>query len=569
MSNSQKPALAIAVEAWRSPYSLKLTPILLTLPISLVSIPLGDGASKPENLAELAFASTIGHIPYWLAVLVGWLVFYRNKSKIQSFALGLIGLTAGASKGLVTQLMIEDMIAGQYSPSDLVKRIAISAISSALTLLILGVISYLLLSARVQFLDLRQQLIASRETAIDLNQQFEKTLGQLVRGLDQRLSAKFLKLTSRLNKNHIDPEAHFQALAALIRDFNRSEVRKTSKELWSPKASDLPLRQTAWLAFRENPLDITLSASLYAIGALLNEWRAFGLTSGLILSILITSGFILAIQACRSLRVTNRLGRFLAPHLVSTITAVFSTTLLTYFQSDRGLNYALLTGALTFFWAESTLFISGWLTTSYRLFNSEISRFAGSINLTRKEIDWLDKKLEVATREIAKYLHGIIQSRSLAYALLLETGTKQSSSQLLERQEAEIVQMLSSPMQMFTLSHESLDAEFQELIDQWQGVIEIQLETKDLNQDLEVLATIQLVREAISNSVKHGMATKARIAIKDQGSIRFIEITDNGTGFQTGEPGLGSMVFNSVSDGKWSLKDTNGQIVFTAELRIT
>ena len=62
------------------------------------------------------------------------------------------------------------------------------------------------------------------------------------------------------------------------------------------------------------------------------------------------------------------------------------------------------------------------------------------------------------------------------------------------------------------------------------------------------------ISEAIANSVRHGLADIVKIQfIKDDSDGFEIQISDNGVGPLSSEPGMGSEIFNLLSKDKWRL----------------
>jgi signal transduction histidine kinase len=99
-----------------------------------------------------------------------------------------------------------------------------------------------------------------------------------------------------------------------------------------------------------------------------------------------------------------------------------------------------------------------------------------------------------------------------------------------------------------------------EIVARWRGFVKMDLAVNidgSLLDQATSSAMLQVVSEAISNSVRHGLARSVSIWIAQPTSDQsFIELTviDDGLGPRSGPTGLGTELFSAVSDGKWEIK---------------
>jgi signal transduction histidine kinase len=162
----------------------------------------------------------------------------------------------------------------------------------------------------------------------------------------------------------------------------------------------------------------------------------------------------------------------------------------------------------------------------------------------------------IQNRDFANYLHGQVQNKLLAVALGLEKGeaTKEELEQALALVE-NILKTLDSGFQ--TLNSGDLESELAKLSNQWFGFVRI---TWNLDSHLKNLETrkrillIQLIDEATSNAIRHGLAKNVFVLAKVLSDQKInLEVIDDGIGPRAGKAGLGSTFFNSVSKGNWDL----------------
>ena len=80
-------------------------------------------------------------------------------------------------------------------------------------------------------------------------------------------------------------------------------------------------------------------------------------------------------------------------------------------------------------------------------------------------------------------------------------------------------------------------------------------------------ALVEVLNEAISNAIRHGMASTISIDIEPVDNSIYITVSDNGLGPTSGKPGLGTKIINEITEGNWSIKTgPNGGAVLKLQL---
>jgi signal transduction histidine kinase len=159
--------------------------------------------------------------------------------------------------------------------------------------------------------------------------------------------------------------------------------------------------------------------------------------------------------------------------------------------------------------------------------------------------------------DMAKYLHGNLQSRLMASALAIEmAGNAQDSKALLTEIE-KARQSIATPFDQFT-SHDlkPVSIELQNLLEMWNGILVTELNfagSDAFSSQSDTRNVIHIVEECFSNSLRHGLATEATIILIATESGISLTVIDNGIGPRNGSPGLGSSLFNSIAGSNWSL----------------
>ena len=113
-------------------------------------------------------------------------------------------------------------------------------------------------------------------------------------------------------------------------------------------------------------------------------------------------------------------------------------------------------------------------------------------------------------------------------------------------------------------SEQSLESAFRGASKAWAGFLNVSIDTFGnlKNWDNHALEIEQVVNEALANSHRHGRATQVVISIRAQDSL-VLEIEDNGIGFTSLKPGLGSEVFQLISGGNFKLENSETGVKMT------
>lgn len=230
-----------------------------------------------------------------------------------------------------------------------------------------------------------------------------------------------------------------------------------------------------------------------------------------------------------------------------------------------------LTGQLLFgYVAEFSPFetiLAVWIWLSQLSF---VSSFLVGVRKNRRKIDselveiYGEKSLERAVRitqaqiqnkDFANFLHGRVQNRLLSVALGLErsTATKDEIADALVAIE-KILNEASADFDSPT--SDDLERGLSKIAMSWNGFVDVSFNIQGTVANMSARQkslVLQVVEEAVSNSVRHGLAKVVNISINLGDSV-LLQIADDGTGPRNGKPGLGSKFFNSVSAGKWKLE---------------
>jgi signal transduction histidine kinase len=169
----------------------------------------------------------------------------------------------------------------------------------------------------------------------------------------------------------------------------------------------------------------------------------------------------------------------------------------------------------------------------------------------------------------AVFIHGKILTRLAATALKLETLAKQENSKAFDETLDTLESLLADPAAQFEETPRDLQAEVNARLEPWQGLLEINLFIDPALQSVKnsrVRDLGEVMEELLSNSIRHGKAKKIDLKLVPSGKNE-IEIVS--TDDSTVEPpakspnaGLGTLIFNLASDGRWSISRQNSATEF-------
>jgi signal transduction histidine kinase len=195
--------------------------------------------------------------------------------------------------------------------------------------------------------------------------------------------------------------------------------------------------------------------------------------------------------------------------------------------------------------------------------------FSQLVQLQRREtterLEDVNKQLEVISsrlsqelwlnrKRMAALLHGPVQA-SLYAAAMGMAQTSNPTAEYLAKVQRDIESALEQLNNPNHLESETLVSVLNQIRDLWSDSVEIKIRIEDeleqaiTNEPLTCEATIELTRELVTNSIKHGKATDVQVNVSSIDSSRFsVEVKDNGTAPDPeAEPGYGTKVLNELS----------------------
>jgi signal transduction histidine kinase len=187
------------------------------------------------------------------------------------------------------------------------------------------------------------------------------------------------------------------------------------------------------------------------------------------------------------------------------------------------------------------------------------------VNSQLRQEAWLNRK------RLASVLHGPVQAALYASAMRL-AQSKQISSDLISGIEVDLNQALNK-LESFGET-ENFDIVLAQISDVWNGVCDIQFEiSEQMRVELRgtssvAVCVLEVIREGISNAIKHGGATDIHVLVKpaSREGLILVEISNNGRlPDADSEAGYGSQFLSEITY-SWSIGTTHGRTLLRAKL---
>jgi signal transduction histidine kinase len=362
-----------------------------------------------------------------------------------------------------------------------------------------------------------------------------------------------------------DGQNSHQLISKRLRDLIDTGLRPISHRIWqeNSKASGvLKISQLARLALKKNPFPIGLILGGLAIGLVPILLSAFPVGEALLRIFLMlgTNAVILTLA--------KRLPRgpmvrvwinFVVANLVSTFLSLWVSDA---FFGELFVSADIPIWIALFFWQSQLTFFSS-VVSEVLTTRAEMRRqLIESLGKDQLDSDVRSALVRLKNRELAQYIHGNIQNKLLSFALKFdqENLSPDDVSRLLDEVEALFSTAISDYQ---TVDAADLERQLTQLVQLWSGFVGIEvtnsLPISGLSEE-EIKSIVEVISEAVSNAVRHGLAKNLKITlgkIESNNSQIEIVVEDDGLGPRSGKAGLGTELFNVTSGVNWSLTPAN------------
>ena len=564
-------------------HALDLRPFLFFAPLAILVIPLQESDIREQK--DFIFWTLISFLSLLAQLLFIKLfqIILINKRDFQPFALWVIFVIGGASgalKGLVVYICPQ-FLEMQVESLNFASRILAGTIVGICVVPIFAVISNQF-SLVIQRRKILMQALIVEESLKFSNQE---ALQKVREATQIAIESEFSSLISETRKQIKNTEGksleqQYELIANALTLSAQNLIRPLSHRLMQDLSQDFPsppLRSIFFLAIKKPILPILPTLFLANLVSVIVVIREITSTPLMLLISSIQTLFlfiqIISIKAFAKSHMSRKSPLDMAIFIIfSTFFSVFADFVV--LQSILDFNYRFLDNellVLNFIWRLAFICIVSFILNLIEN-EASVEQFISELINTHKIDKMLaDQEIIRVKQDIARYLHGNLQSRVMALGLSLQV--REIKDQVSMDSALSLSQsLLNSPFSEYLAAEDrSLFDEVSFNATKWDGLlnIHVNIEVDDLQlSQIQKRAVGTALEEAFANALRHGLAKEVEIKIYQDGLGITVAVLDDGVGPRNTPLGLGSRLYDSVATRGWSLQhrlDDEGSIL---ELRI-
>ncbi len=535
------------------------------VPFIILVVPLtqnenGDG----WTFWRWTLSAIIGLLPPTILYLIGDVLFFhkRNEQSVKPVLVFAFGLALGASQGFTTTYVAHIL---NLVNENLYSELIFSTVNSALIGLLILPLSSLVAASYESYRFDRNQLLTDKMATESKKTESQAILRGLRESMSNKVDQNLLEIL-QTSKDFFDQrerslDQNWELMAEKLRSAALETVRPFSHNLHRRGTErEYSVRPSEILKYVSHSIVIHIPWVLliYGVTTYTSIYAHSDFKNGAIYLLLRLAAITVLMLFMRLLKTKNYFrtlpGFLLLLTLCCSSFAYLNTILDAYF----GLTYqSFWNSVANAAWLGFIIFSVGLVSAFIDGQRAEIDFIQNQLSQT--EISSLLIKREEAriSRELAKYLHGTIQSRLMASAMEVERAGRSGDKKAVAREIEKAYKTLKLPDEdYFSTPEKNLTDELRKVSAKWDKLLKIRFATsKDLSQIDENLSQDigNVINEAIANSFRHGAASKVDVKIKSEGKDIVIEVVDDGSGLGKGKPGLGTDTFSSLAGVSWKL----------------
>ena len=528
----------------------------LTIPINAIVLLLSSdhASSGASDFSHWAMLSLMAHAS--LAPVTAIALLFTNK--FQSWKTDLLALIAlGIVRGVTINVGFGILdIEPQVNP---LYKIFNSAISLPLWFIGISVFVESRRQFQREFEALFVHSVRKEQTSGDEQNQFpvEVSAGELIQHLQALTSDLAREIDGVLN---LPPsQVDYAKQTGKIQDLINKELRPASAQLWNGStlsAPKLSISTLVKISLLDQKLKVTAAALLFSPYIFIGLNGTLGWRLAAIETLLATSFNIVIFLLCESLFRNVSLNRRFTNIAIMGLSSLLPFVAIVFVLPSN------------FFWTDSvvtTFFYQLFLSAChisillglnlYKLLGQQRSAVLQSFAQIIKGSEALPVSghdlIAVRDIDLARYLHGELQAGLIAASLLLQRASDTGDTDLSRhalRSAADILRQDHARVSQSRIS--SPQARLEKISTGWRGIAEVRidlhwidaLETSALND------VISLIDEGVSNAIRHAKASTIAVSGSRLGADVHLEIVSNGSGMTEQTPGLGTKLFNELTN---------------------
>ena len=356
--------------------------------------------------------------------------------------------------------------------------------------------------------------------------------------------------------------AEERTVANVLERLVDERLRPMTRALWTPRevATDFRARSLFRAAVIANPFPTLLVALVYGVTAFASRAQNIDLGTNLVRALAATVTIVGAFTLARRWR-----PRQPGPAMVHLLVTVTTTAALQAFLVERiggdELNWrAPALFISVFVWLAGLTVLGGAGVVASRGAEAVRAELARMIERDRPHAEIEHASRLLRDREVADHLHSSLQNRLISASHRIAASGELPS---VVREELDAIELLLDDLATGALGAGPAGVgareQFAGVAQRWDGFIDI---TDELDATIDGLPQAvqdriaQVLVEAVNNAVRHGRAARVEVRlVPDTAPSTFLlSVDDDGVGPVKQSAGLGSALFDAMSDGDWTLE---------------
>jgi len=579
MPYSQKLGIAVGGK-WA--ISWHAAPYLLTF--LLLIIPIAEGAIFTWwAFWRWTLVSFMSLIPVLIILFLADITVFKNREKkpVPGYYVFILGFILGFVRGGTVGILAYYFNALEMELFNAPGTILLRALNAGL----LGMVAVSLVSLLGSSIEIyradRNALIAERLLAETQKNESAAVIKSLRSSMTRRVDENLLEVIKN-SQDYLDEkgrslEENWELMAVRLRKAALETIRPFSHHMHRRGEEKTykvqPLELLRYVAHTPR-IEIPWVLMLYAISdfKVLYSNSIWYLATGNFVSRLVFIGVGLFI--IRKLKYQGKLRGF-SSYLISLL--IFGTILTSLFRISD--DFFKLRGVSSFAYYADTVWLLllvvliGFASSFLYGQSAESEFLEKQISKEKLEMLILKREEERLSRELAKYLHGTIQSRLMASAMALERAGRKGDKKALERELEEAYKSLRVPSaEYFSAPEETFKEEITKVVSKWNDLMKVKVTISSTipkipGQKAQEIGNV--INEGLSNSFRHGNASKVDVSVTNKSDQISVIVKDDGDGLNGGKPGLGTDWFSAIAGNAWSLASNKDGPGTTLELRIS
>ena len=501
-------------------------------------------------------------------------VFGRPNSLFSLLILGIAGLIRG-----LTVFNIGSVL-GVMPASEIWFRLFAAPLYVVAVYLVFNTLVVAYLTQKEVDLELRREQYSLNQSRLEFAQEIDRLrLAQRSR-ISEMVTPSLWEISKHLSDARLSKDA--SAIVRALRGLNEDVVRPLSHEL--AKRFDPPTL-TAAAPFltkigrltlpKRSTLGQTLAVGWTALTAFVLGFSMLSASSnplqGLTTALVLTSWFGLVTYGVKALTANLEHPTWLG-FLTSIPTgAVVGLTAwpFTFWETLTLPSAFMVQSTLFFSIAYPSIYVLAVAQNQSEISQAQLRNIVEELRLLNSQLRqqvWLDQKM------LATELHGSVQATLHATALQLSKIDQPSISDLEKVRDA-VDKAISRLGQTAYLEGENFSQVIADIAEVWADNCKIEYHIQpaaqralDGQQSL-ARSTVEVMREAITNAIKHGKAKNIKVTITQTGQLLDLIVDNDGQEVITGEQGLGTSVISELTHSHRLYKTGDG-VRFTAAIAL-